>query len=85
MHLPGSKFTPRIEIPLAANEFRQIAFLRSSGRTVYDFRSRRVTFAAGPWRDPDALDQEERKEFLRLIHTWERMMLARPSAVDDES
>ena len=39
VHLPGSKVTPRIEIPLAANEFRQIAVLRELGiGNVYNAR-----------------------------------------------
>ncbi len=56
---------------------RQIAFLRHDGRTIYDFRSQRVQIRDGAWQQPSALAVSERAEFLRLIHEWERMMLAR--------
>ncbi|NOT44118.1 MAG: sulfatase-like hydrolase/transferase [Acidobacteria bacterium] len=61
---------------------KQIAFARLSGRTIYDFRSRRVRFHDSDWLREDQLPASRREEYLRLVHTWERIMLAR-AAVDD--
>jgi hypothetical protein len=49
VHLPDTKVTPRIEIPLAANEFRQLGILRELGiGNVYNARiSMRVISGAG--------------------------------------
>ena len=59
---------------------RQIAFLRSDGRIIYDFRTRRVQFRSGTWQRPDDLRGADRAQFLDLIQTWERMVLARRAA-----
>jgi arylsulfatase A-like enzyme len=56
---------------------RQIAVRRIDARTTYDFRTRRVRFGDGAWRPVETLTRSERADFLRLVHTWERMMLAR--------
>jgi arylsulfatase A-like enzyme len=56
---------------------RQIAFLRAEGRTIYDFRTRRVSIRAGGWRRPEDLDPAARRQFEALVQFWERMMLAR--------
>jgi glucan phosphoethanolaminetransferase (alkaline phosphatase superfamily) len=61
------------------NRPRQVAFLRDSHRIIYDFRSQRVQIPETAWRRPDDLAPAERAEFLRLIHEWERMNLARQS------
>jgi hypothetical protein len=55
----------------------QIAAAGLHQRVVYDFREGKVRFDAGAWMNPDELGTEERSAFLTLIHTWERMMLAR--------
>jgi hypothetical protein len=57
----------------------QIGFVRLSGRVVYDFRSNRVRFG-GPWRRPADLQGTEAQQFLALVRTWERMVLARLTA-----
>jgi hypothetical protein len=56
---------------------RQIAFLRTGGRTMYDFRTGRVQLAGGTWQAPGDLAGEARAEFLRLVHHWERLLLMR--------
>jgi arylsulfatase A-like enzyme len=61
------------------NRPRQIAFLRPDGRTIYDFRSRRVQIRDGAWQRPSELAGPERDEFLSLIREWETMILARQS------
>ena len=55
----------------------QIAFVNMKGRTIYDFRSRRVRVGDDPWRHPEDLEPSELSAFRRLVHTWERMVLAR--------
>jgi len=47
---------------------------------MYDFREGKARLKDGAWKAPDALTPEERNAFLRLIRTWERMMLARSPA-----
>jgi arylsulfatase A-like enzyme len=61
----------------------QIAFTSLKGRIVYDFRERRARIHDGPWLTLEELAVPEREQVLRLIQTWERMMLAR--AADDAS
>ncbi len=57
---------------------RQIAFATGSSRTIYDFRRHRVLVGGtSAWREPDELEGDERAQLLRLVHYWERMMLAR--------
>jgi hypothetical protein len=56
---------------------RQIALTGLTGRTIYDFRDNRVTLADGSTVRPDALEGPAAAPFLRLVHLWERMMLAR--------
>ena len=53
----------------------QIAFVNMKGRTIYDFRSRRVRVGDDPWRHPEDLEPSELRAFRRLVHTWERMVL----------
>ncbi len=65
------------------NRPRQIAFLREDGRTIYDYRSRRVQIRGGAWQRPPDLADPERVEFQRLINVWERMNLARESSIVD--
>ena len=59
---------------------RQIAFLSSSGRLVYDFRDRRVLLPAGRSLPPEGVSGADEVQFLGLIQFWERMMLARSNA-----
>jgi arylsulfatase A-like enzyme len=63
----------------------QIAFTTAEGRTIYDFRADRVLLD-GAWRRPDTLapDSAARDRFLTLVHTWERMRLARGEAASAE-
>jgi hypothetical protein len=58
----------------------EIAFTGLSGRTVYDFRERRVRIGSGQWRRPEELAAPDYARFLGLVQTWERMMLARNAA-----
>jgi hypothetical protein len=57
----------------------QIAFLTTTGRTLYDFRAQRVKVGAAEWRRPEDLPAPRQVDFMRLIHEWERMILARRS------
>jgi hypothetical protein len=63
----------------------QIALTTASGRTIYDFRARCATVDAGPCIAPDKLSAEKQSTFRTLVHTWERMMIARhsPAAVPE--
>ena len=55
---------------------KQIALRSASGRVTYSFQHRRVKIDEGPWRGIDTLSTDEQREFLRVVHTWERMRLA---------
>lgn len=56
---------------------RQIALVSGTGRTIYDFRNGRWVLPDGSRQRPDELDGDATPEFLRIVHLWERMMLAR--------
>jgi hypothetical protein len=58
---------------------RQIAFMTTAGRVVFDIRENRFR-ARDEWRHPDELEGDDRQLFLDLVHTWERMALARAEA-----
>lgn len=58
---------------------RQIAFLTADGRVIYDFHENRFS-ARGQWQHPGDLAGEDRQLFLDLVHTWERMAVARAGA-----
>jgi hypothetical protein len=62
---------------------RQIGFLTTHGRAIYDFPSRRVSLAGGDWQDPGGLTGDAQTEFLDLVHFWERMVLARAAQRPD--
>ena len=62
---------------------RQIAFLHEGGRTVYDFRSRRVQIRGGPWSRPDDMSEGHRQMFTRLVRYWEAIGLAHGGPVED--
>jgi arylsulfatase A-like enzyme len=66
------------------NRPRQIALRGSVASTVFDFRTRQLQIRGGGWRRPEALRGQERSEFLRLVHFWERIMLARHTHDGDE-
>jgi hypothetical protein len=61
----------------------QIGFVGETGRIAYDFRARRVRFPAGDWRSPETLNAAEARQYLDLVRTWERMMLAKHAAASD--
>lgn len=56
---------------------RQIALRGAHGRVTYSFVDRRARFDEGPWRRVDSLAPDEQRQLLRVVHTWERMRLAR--------
>jgi hypothetical protein len=56
---------------------RQIAFTSLSGTLVYDFRDDQVRLPDGSRARPEALSGHAADHFRRLVHFWERMMLAR--------
>lgn len=58
---------------------RQIALADGSGRTIYDFRTRRVTLPDGARMRAEAVQGATAEPVLRLVHFWERMMLAKAS------
>lgn len=58
----------------------QMALTGGAGRIMYDFRERKARIGNGEWRRPEDLATDEYAAFLRLVHTWERMMLARHAA-----
>ena len=62
----------------------RIALAGLRGRVEYDFRSDRFRSGSGDWRPPGALNPANRTEFLELVWTWERMMLARQAAAAGE-
>lgn len=55
----------------------QISFRSANGADVYDFRTRKVRLGNGAWQDPASLAGKESERFLRLVRTWERMLVAR--------
>jgi Sulfatase len=55
---------------------KQIALRSVSHRVTYHVHRGVVRFDDGPWRKPESLDRDERREFLRVVQTWERMKLA---------
>ena len=56
---------------------RQIAFADGAARTLYDFRDRRATRRDGTAVRAEALQGAGAETLLRLVHFWERVMLAR--------
>jgi hypothetical protein len=56
---------------------RQIAFVTTAGRTIYDFPSGRARIRDGDWRRAHDLSGADRREFLDLVHYWESAMVAR--------
>jgi hypothetical protein len=56
---------------------RQIAFTSLAGTLVYDFRDDQVRLPDGSRARPEALSGNAAGQFQRLVHFWERMMLAR--------
>jgi hypothetical protein len=55
----------------------QIAWTGLAGRITYDFREGSVRVGDHQWRRPEELNAAEHSDFLNLVQTWERMMLAR--------
>ncbi len=52
---------------------RQIALVSEQGRIIYDFREDRLQVNGGPWQATTDLDAPLRREWLALVHRWERM------------
>jgi hypothetical protein len=63
---------------------RQIAFTGLDGRILYDFRTGLARIGRGTWQRPEDLSAAEQPEFVRLVHTWERMVLARNAASSEK-
>jgi hypothetical protein len=59
------------------NRPRQIALRSVDGGITYDFRRRQVRRPGREWVRPANLSPADRRDFERLVHEWERMMLAR--------
>lgn len=55
----------------------QIAFVSPAGRITYDIRDQMFSTGPGIRRSPEQLSASEREQFLRLVHTWERMIVAK--------
>jgi hypothetical protein len=55
----------------------QIAWTGLAGSIAYDFREGSIRIGNDQWRRPEELNAAEHADFLSLIQTWERMMLAR--------
>ena len=53
-----------------------IGFTGLMSQLVYDFRDRRVRRDDGSWRRTDGLTGAERAQWLDLVTTWERMVVA---------
>ena len=86
-YTPGAKPTVEVEPSRAVFQYlglitrpAQIALTRMSGRTIYDFRERKARIGDGEWKRPEDLTGADRADFLRVVQTWERMMLARNAA-----
>ena len=55
----------------------QIAWTGLTGRIQYDFRESSVRIDSRPWRRPEELNASDHADFVQLVQTWERMMLAK--------
>ena len=51
----------------------QIAFL-SQDRLTFDFRRNQVKAGEGRWVRPDTLDAATSRQYLELVHFWERLV-----------
>ena len=60
----------------------QIAFVTDAGRVTYDIRDRKFKSTDGAWRSPEELSDGDRSQFLELVHTWERMVLAKRESIE---
>ena len=58
----------------------QIAFVTTNARTIFDLRNRRARIGQGDWQAESTLTGADREQVIELVHTWERMLLARKSA-----
>jgi arylsulfatase A-like enzyme len=59
---------------------RQFGLATAGSRTIYDFRTDRLLIGDAAPRRPSDLQGDDREEFVRVVHLWERMMLARRMA-----
>jgi hypothetical protein len=84
---PGTTSAPTLRRGRAKRVFQylgalerpaSIAFVTADGRVTLDLRSRRIDFGSGEWRATNGLTGDERRIYLDLVHTWERMLLAGP-------
>jgi hypothetical protein len=62
----------------------QIALTSMSGRIIYDFREGKTRISDDEWQRPEDLNEAKHAAFVHLIQTWERMMLARHTAISTE-
>jgi glucan phosphoethanolaminetransferase (alkaline phosphatase superfamily) len=53
-----------------------VGFTGLRSQLVYDFRDRKVRRDDGSWRGTDELSEAERTQWLDLVTTWERMVVA---------
>jgi hypothetical protein len=60
---------------------RQIGFLTTAGRVIYDFHENRFK-VRDEWRHLGELEGADRQLLLDLVHTWERIAVARTSRVE---
>jgi glucan phosphoethanolaminetransferase (alkaline phosphatase superfamily) len=90
----GASATPIIERDADRGVFQylgsverpaQIGLRFTASQILYDFRTGQVRTSAGPWQRQADLNPAETASFVRLIHLWERMLLARPPAAIDGS
>jgi hypothetical protein len=77
---PTVRWRPQGEVfqYLGTSDLPAVIGLRSKeGLIQYDFRSRHVQETGEPWVPSDKLSPHRNEHFLRLIRTWESLMLAR--------
>ena len=59
---------------------REIAFVRSNGRILYDFRTGRGRVGSGAWTSLPAMAERDHEQVMELIRYWERIQLTRRHA-----
>lgn len=86
--VPVLRTTPSKEVFQYLGTFerpRQIALTGMNGRIIYDFRAAQVQTLDREWRRPEALEAPAKQEFVRLVQTWERMILARRAGAAEDN
>ncbi len=59
---------------------RQIALVTLTDRLLFDFRTGKARVGNGVWLRPEHMAGVDRERVIHLVHTWERMKLARAGA-----